>query len=68
MEQQQSFSPGLLYSIAPENFAQLHLDDEAGHDDFDWEEHEAQYAGDSFAHIVFSFLKITAVKWGLSKP
>lgn len=67
MEQQQSFSHGLLYSVAPENFAELHLDSEARHDEFDWDEHEAQYAGDSFTQIVYDFMKITAVKWGLAK-
>ena len=67
MEQQQSFSHGLLYSVAPENFSNLHLHDDADVDGFDWEEHEAQYAGGSFTQIVLSFLKITAVKWGLNK-
>ena len=65
--QQQSFSHGLLYSVAPENFSELHLHDEVRLDEFDWEEYEAQLAGDSFAQIMFSFLKITAVKWGLAK-
>jgi hypothetical protein len=68
MEQQQAFSPGLLYSVAPENFSELHLAGEAGHDEFDWEEYEAQRAGDSLTQIALSFLKITAVKWGLSRP
>jgi len=68
MEQLQSFSPGLLYSIAPENFSQLHLDEEAGVDDFDWDGHEAERAGDSFTKIIYSFLKVTAIKWGISKP
>jgi len=67
MEQQQSFSHGLLYSVAPENFANLHLHDEADADGFDWAEQESQYAGDSFTRIVLSFLRITAAKWGLNK-
>ncbi len=67
MEQPQSFSHGLLYSIAPDDFSGLHLHDEADVDPFDWEEHESQFAGDSFAQIVFSFLKVTASKWGLDK-
>ena len=33
MEQQ--FSPGLLYSIAPENFSELHLREETA--GFEWE-------------------------------
>jgi hypothetical protein len=68
MEQQQPFSSGLLYSVAPENFAELHLDSETKHDEFDWEEHESERMGESFTQIVLSFLKITAGKWGLSKP
>ncbi|TAJ82213.1 MAG: hypothetical protein EPO42_01580 [Gallionellaceae bacterium] len=66
MEQQQSFSPGLLYSVAPEHFAELHLHDE-GMNEFEWEEHEALFASESFTQSVFSFLKITAAKWGISK-
>lgn len=38
MEQQ--FSPGLLYAVAPENFAELHLQDEAKTDKFEWEEQQ----------------------------
>lgn len=65
MEQQQTFSPGLLYSVAPESFSELHLQDEARKDEFDWEEYESQLAGDSLAQDVMNFLKISAAKWGL---
>lgn len=41
MEHHQSFSPGLLYSVAPENFSELHLQDEEKVDAFEWEEHES---------------------------
>ena len=34
---QQEFSPGLLYSIAPENLSELHLLDEPTVDEFEWE-------------------------------
>lgn len=67
MEQQQSFSHGLLYSVSPEDFSNLHLHDEADSDGFDWEGYESQYSGESFTLVVLSLLKITAVKWGLSK-
>ena len=67
MEQQQSFSHGLLYSVSPENFSNLHLHDEDDADGFNWDEYESQNEGDSFAQIVFSLLKITAKKWGLKK-
>ena len=65
MEQQQFISPGLLYSIAPENFSELHLNDESQVDTFDWTAHESELTGDSFARAVFSFLRITASKWGI---
>lgn len=67
MEQQQTFSPGLLYSVAPENFSELHLQDETRVDEFDWDEYESQFAEDSFGQVVLSFLKISAAKWGLVK-
>ncbi len=67
MEQQHSFSHGLLYSVSPENFSNLHLHDENDADGFDWGAYEAQSSGDSFAKIVLSMLKITASKWGLNK-
>lgn len=68
MEQQQSFSHGLLYSVAPQNFSELHLHGEAKLDEFDWEEYESQFEGESFTRAALTFLKITAVKWGLVKP
>jgi hypothetical protein len=38
----QQFSPGLLYSVAPEDFSELHLQDEdAKADKFEWEEQES---------------------------
>ncbi len=64
MNQQQSFSHGLLYSIAPENFSELHIGDEIEHDAFDWSEQQRE-AG--FAAILKTFLAITAAKWGLLK-
>lgn len=38
MEHPQTFSPGLLYSVAPEDFSELHLQDENNIDEFEWEE------------------------------
>jgi len=60
MEQQQLFSPGLLYSVAPENFSELHLHDEAKEDAFEWEEREP--ATRSFAQAVLSFFKKPAAR------
>jgi hypothetical protein len=67
MEHQQSFSHGLLYSVSPECFSNLHLQEEKETDGFDWQEYEHQNAGDSFQKIVISMLKLTATKWGLRK-
>lgn len=62
MEKQQSFSHGLLYSVAPESFSALHLNDESKLDTFDWEAYESQLAGDSFAQVFLNWLKFTVLK------
>ena len=67
MNNQQAYSHGLLYSVAPDNLSSLHLNDEIGKDSFDWEAYETEYKGDSLVQIVFSFLKTTAVSWGIIK-
>ncbi len=38
---EQSFSHGLLYSVAPENLSELHLKDEEAPDDFEWEKRDS---------------------------
>jgi len=40
----QQFSPGLLYSVAPENLSTLHLLNEENVDAFEWEQPESQIA------------------------
>lgn len=60
MEQQQLFSPGLLYSVAPENFSELHLHDEVKEDAFEWEEHESAIC--SLMQTVLSFFKKPAAR------
>jgi hypothetical protein len=67
MENQQSYSHGLLYSVAPENFSALQLRDKDGKDEFDWEAYESQYEGDTFMQAILNFLKATAVSWGIIK-
>jgi hypothetical protein len=67
MEHQQSYSHGLLYSVAPEDFSQLHLNDESRLDELDWDEYGSQSRKESFAAAVLSLLKKTAAKWGLDK-
>ncbi len=68
MEQSQPFSHGLLYSVSPENFPSLHLQDEEKMAGFDWEAYESEFSSDSIAEAILSLLKKTAVHWGLAKP
>jgi hypothetical protein len=65
MEHQQSFSPGLLYSVAPEDFPQLHLNDESNLDEIDWDENRTQAGDETYTDVILTFLKVTATKWGL---
>jgi hypothetical protein len=67
MKNQQSYSHGLLYSVAPKSFSALQLHGEDGKDEFDWEAYESQYEGDTFIRIVLNFLKTAAVSWGIIK-
>lgn len=67
MEKQQSYSHGLLYSVAPNNFSFLHLRDEDGKDTFDWEAYKYNCEDDSFMQVIINFLKTTAVNWGFIK-
>jgi hypothetical protein len=48
---------GLLYSIAPEQFAYLHLGDDAVGNELGGGESENQYEGESLASNVLEFLK-----------
>ena len=64
MERQQ-FSHGLLYSIPPGDLSSLHLQDEASHGEFEWGEDRPVYSDETIARAVLSFLKKTAVAWGL---
>jgi hypothetical protein len=57
MQIHQPIPHGLLYSVEPQDLARFHLSDKATHDDFDWEEYESEYAEDSLAGNVVSFLK-----------
>jgi hypothetical protein len=60
MQIHQPVAHGLLYSVAPQDFAQMHLSDNAAHDDFDREEYESGYAEESLANNVLDFLKEVA--------
>jgi len=57
MKEQPSFSHGLLYSVAPENFSALHLNDDELNG-LDWA-NESKLAEDSYVQIVLGFLKRT---------
>lgn len=65
MYKKQSYSHGLLYSVAPSNFSSLHLHDVDGKDSVDWQAYKFQYEGDTFVETVFHFLKTTAENWGI---
>jgi len=49
-----------LYSAEPQDFADLHLRDQAIHDDSDWEEYESEYAEEPLPNDVLAFLKEVA--------
>jgi hypothetical protein len=53
--QQLSISHGLLYSVAPEDFSTLHLNDD-GLDKLNWA-NESRFVFDSYALLVLDFLK-----------
>jgi hypothetical protein len=57
MNNPQSFFCGLLYSLAPQQLAQLHISEDACGDEFDWNESENQYEGESLASDVLKFIK-----------
>ena len=67
MEQQKSFSPGLLYSISPGSLPSLHLRDETETSGLDWEAHKSEYGIGSISEAIISLLKKTAAYWGLPK-
>jgi len=64
---QQAYSAGLLYSVAPDSFSSLHLLDDDGRGEFDWEAYEAELSGDSLVQVILSFLKTTATSWKVFK-
>jgi hypothetical protein len=67
VENQHTLSSGLLYSVAPESFAALHLHEDESKDNFDWDAYEAELNGNSAMKDVIGFLRVTAAKWGMIK-
>ncbi len=60
MQIHQPVAHGLLYSVAPQDFAKLNLSEQSIHDEFDWGEYESQYAEESLANNVVAFLRDVA--------
>lgn len=59
MQIHQHVPHGLLYSVAPQDFAKMNLSDSSIHDEFDWEE-ASGYAEETLANNVIEFLKEVA--------
>jgi hypothetical protein len=59
MEKRRAFSHSLLYSVAPENFSSLHLNDE---DAFCLKAYESHISANSFVQTILNFFRITAAK------
>lgn len=68
MEHQQHFSHGLLYSVSPEDFQSLHLQDEERMSGFTWEEFKPGIAENQTAKFVISMLKKAAAWCKIHKP
>jgi hypothetical protein len=62
----QSFSHGLLYSVAPENFSELHLQDETKENEFEWEEQES--AVHALIQMALTLFKNPLTSSSLSPP
>ena len=57
MNDPQNIPHGLLYSIAPEHFSHLHINDNFLESDLDWDEGEHQCQGEYLASNVLEFFK-----------
>jgi hypothetical protein len=55
----------LLFSIAPESYFSLHLNDENDTDRLECGADKSKVLDGTIFHTVPNFLEITAVKWGL---
>jgi hypothetical protein len=58
MQIHQPVSHGLLYSLAPQDFANLNLSEKV-HDDFDWAEYESESMEESLTGNLLAYLKDT---------
>jgi len=57
MENQQHYSHGLLFSVAPDSFPSLNLRYHNAKDSIDWEAYKFQYENDSFLQSVMNFFR-----------
>jgi len=57
MKNQPLFPPGILFSVAPENFFALHQIDENSLREFDWVENRPYLTDFPFVQVVFNYLK-----------
>ena len=55
MNKQQTVSRGLLYGTVPPQFAQLNICDDLFEDEFDCDEPETRFAGESLASYLMAF-------------
>jgi hypothetical protein len=67
MENQKHFSHGLLYSIPPEDFSSLHLQDEETTGGFEWREFGTVFSLVPILKRLFSFSKKASVADTISK-
>jgi hypothetical protein len=65
MYKQQSYSYGLLYSIAPSSFYSLHLLEHEGKDSFDWQANNLQNGNETLTLILLNHLKTIAFSLGI---
>jgi hypothetical protein len=64
MEQQKSFSHGLLYSVPPQNLSSLHLNGDESRDGFEWKELKSNISCIRIARYIFSILGKAASAMG----
>jgi len=57
MNNQKIISHGLLYGTVPAQFARLNLSDDLFGDEFECDEPETRFAGESFANYLMEFQK-----------
>ena len=57
MDAQRPFSHGLLYSVPPQNFSSLHLQDEERMGEFEWSEFKTVFAISKISECLASLLK-----------